>query len=138
MIHTTHALSPKGQQRHLRYSSEMPTFYHDYSAMSNTADVTGGKPIAACSQSISSGSAINPLVSFYDIHGRKREVLYFYFVPDTTRDWMMEEDDYDTKLFGHSRQVVLEYWLSSILGCEGNILKNLVIVNLLQNNGHFW
>jgi hypothetical protein len=27
-----------------------------------------------------------PLVAFYDIHGRKREVLFFYFVPDTTRD----------------------------------------------------
>jgi hypothetical protein len=25
--HTTHALYPKGQQRHLRYSSERPTFY---------------------------------------------------------------------------------------------------------------
>jgi hypothetical protein len=43
--------------------------------MRNTADVTGGKPIA-----------INPLVAFYDIHGGKREVLFFYFVPDTTRD----------------------------------------------------
>jgi hypothetical protein len=31
-------------------------------------------------------SAINPLVAFYDIHGGKREVLFFYFVPDTTRD----------------------------------------------------
>jgi hypothetical protein len=25
-------------------------------------------------------------VAFYDIHGRKKEVLFFYFVPDTTRD----------------------------------------------------
>jgi hypothetical protein len=33
-------------QWHLRYSSEMTTFYHNYSAMSNTADVTGGKAIA--------------------------------------------------------------------------------------------
>jgi hypothetical protein len=31
-------------------------------------------------------SAINPLVAFYDIHGGKREVLSFYFFPDTTRD----------------------------------------------------
>jgi hypothetical protein len=31
-------------------------------------------------------SAINTLVAFYDIHARKREVLFFYFVPDTTRD----------------------------------------------------
>jgi hypothetical protein len=54
--------------------------------MRNTADVTGGKPIAILLQSISGVSAINPLVTFYDIHGGKREVLFFYFVPDTTRD----------------------------------------------------
>jgi hypothetical protein len=30
---------PKRQQRHLRYSSDMPTFYHNYSAMINTADM---------------------------------------------------------------------------------------------------
>jgi hypothetical protein len=53
--------------------------------MRNTADVTGGKPIAVLLQSISDVSAINPLVAFYDIHGGKREVLLFYFVPDTTR-----------------------------------------------------
>jgi hypothetical protein len=46
-------------------------------------DVIGGKPIAVWSQSISGVNAINPLVAFYDIHGRKREVLFFYFVPDT-------------------------------------------------------
>jgi hypothetical protein len=51
-----------------------------------TADVTGGKPIAVLLQSISDVSAINPLFAFYDIHGGKREVLFFYFVPDTTRD----------------------------------------------------
>jgi hypothetical protein len=51
----------------------------------NTADVTGGKPIAVLLQSISGISAINPLVAFYDIHGGKREALFFYFVPDTTR-----------------------------------------------------
>jgi hypothetical protein len=48
--------------------------------------VTGGKPIAVLLKSISGVSAINPLVAFYDIHGGKREVLFFYFVPDTTRD----------------------------------------------------
>jgi hypothetical protein len=53
--------------------------------MRNTADVTGGKLIAVLLQSISGLSAINPLVAFYDIHGGKREVLFFYFVPDTTR-----------------------------------------------------
>jgi hypothetical protein len=54
--------------------------------MRNTADVTGGKPIAVLLQSTSGVSAINPSVGFYDIHGGKREVLFFYFVPDTTRD----------------------------------------------------
>jgi hypothetical protein len=42
--------------------------------MSNIADVCKGV------------NAINPLVAFYDIHGKKRELLFFYFVPDTTRD----------------------------------------------------
>jgi hypothetical protein len=54
--------------------------------MRNTADVIGGKPIAVLLQSISGVSSINPLVAFYDIHGGKREVLFFYFVPDTTRN----------------------------------------------------
>jgi hypothetical protein len=54
--------------------------------MRDTADVTGGKPIAVLLQSISVVSAINPLVAFYDIHGRKRGVLFYYFVPDTTGD----------------------------------------------------
>jgi hypothetical protein len=51
-----------------------------------TADVTGGKPIAVLLQSISGVSAINPLVAVYDIHGGKRELLFFCFVPDITRD----------------------------------------------------
>jgi hypothetical protein len=42
--------------------------------MRDTADVTGGKPIAVLLQSISGVSAINPLFVLYDIHG-KREVL---------------------------------------------------------------
>jgi hypothetical protein len=56
--------------------------------MKNTADVTGGKPIAVLLQSISGVSAINPLDAFYNIRGGKREVLFFYFVPDTTRDFI--------------------------------------------------
>jgi hypothetical protein len=54
--------------------------------MRNTADVTGSKLIAVLLQSISGVSAINPLVAFYDIHGGQREVLFFYFVSETTRD----------------------------------------------------
>jgi hypothetical protein len=57
--------------------------------MKNPAAVTG-KPIAVLLQSISGVSAINPLVAFYDIHGGKREVLFFYFVPDTTRDQLTD------------------------------------------------
>jgi hypothetical protein len=53
--------------------------------MWNTADVTGGKLIAVLLQSMSGVSAIKPLVAFYDIHEGKREVLFFYFVPDITR-----------------------------------------------------
>jgi hypothetical protein len=52
--------------------------------MKNTADVTGGRPIAVLLHSISGAHAINPLVTFYDIHGGKREGLFFYFVLDTT------------------------------------------------------
>jgi hypothetical protein len=52
----------------------------------NTADVIGRKPIAVLLQCISGVTAIIPLVAFYDIHGAKREVLFFYFVPDTTRE----------------------------------------------------
>jgi hypothetical protein len=58
--------------------------------MRNTADVTGGKPGDLRSDGdpsdrcpISGVSAINPLVAFYEFHGRKREVLFFYFLPDT-------------------------------------------------------
>jgi hypothetical protein len=54
-------------------------------AMKNTSDVTGGKPIAVLLQSIS-GVSVLVVVAFYDIYGGKREVLFFYFVPDTTRD----------------------------------------------------
>jgi hypothetical protein len=43
--------------------------------MRNTAHVTGGKLIAVRSQSISDMSAVNPLVAFYDIHGRKGYLL---------------------------------------------------------------
>jgi hypothetical protein len=55
--------------------------------VANIADGTGGKPIADSSQSILGLSAVNPdLLSFYVIHGRKDEVLFFCSVLDTTGD----------------------------------------------------
>jgi hypothetical protein len=56
--------------------------------MRNTADVTGGKPIAVLLQSILGVSAINPLVAFYDIHGGRIDTILL-FCPDTTRDFLM-------------------------------------------------
>jgi hypothetical protein len=75
-LHTYHS-------RFIRYLRCF-TYYQNYLVMRNTANVTGDKPVAAWSQSITGVSVINPLVVFYGIHGRKREVLIFYFVPDTT------------------------------------------------------
>jgi hypothetical protein len=69
-------------------------FTKNYLAMSNKAD---GELIAVWSQSISGENAINPLVTFYDYHGRKRKVLFFYFVPDTTRDVRREVFSVDNK-----------------------------------------
>jgi hypothetical protein len=97
-IHFTHA-SSKGQ-RHLRHFSETPTFYQNYLAMRNTTDVTGGKSITIWSQVISGVSAVNPLVAFNDIHGRKREVIFFYFVPDPTRDFAISYDKLPVDLTG--------------------------------------
>jgi hypothetical protein len=61
--------------------------FYDVFRGKREAVVTGGKPMAVVLQSISLVSAINPLVAFYDIHGGKTEVLFFYFVPGTTRDY---------------------------------------------------
>jgi hypothetical protein len=73
--------------------------------MRNTADVTGSKPIAVLLQSISVVNAINPLVAFYDIHKGKREVLFFYFVPDTTRDALATYISIHFCFFGVYREI---------------------------------
>jgi hypothetical protein len=56
--------------------------------MRTIADVIDGKPIgfAVWSQSITDVGSVYPLVTFYDIYGRKGEVLFFCSVPDTARD----------------------------------------------------
>jgi hypothetical protein len=69
-IHTYQSrLIPEGVAEASQISSETPTFYQNV------------KPITVWLQTI---SGRNPLVAFYDIHERKREVLFFYFIPDTT------------------------------------------------------
>jgi hypothetical protein len=87
--------------------------------MRNSADVTGGKPIAVWSQSISGVNAVNPLVAFYDIHGRKREVLFFYLsrtpheaVPDTTQSLLNQ----------HKTQLLLE------ITDNGNLIAVIVCI----------
>jgi hypothetical protein len=70
--------------------------------------MTGGKSIAVWSQSISGVSAINPLVAFYDIHGGKREVLFFYFVPETTRD-----NNNITPLINNTQDITASEYISS-------------------------
>jgi hypothetical protein len=87
--------------------------------MRNTADVTEDKPIAVLLQSISGVSAINPLVAFYDIHGGKREVLFFYFVPDTTRD--IYEFIHLTYVYIHLRATRLGLERLLILKCFSTI-----------------
>jgi hypothetical protein len=50
----------RGSRGILDITHPPPTFYQNYLAMRNTADVTGGKPIAVWSQSISTVSASCP------------------------------------------------------------------------------
>jgi hypothetical protein len=71
--------------RDLRYFSEMASFYQNVLAIKNILGVTGGKPIAVYTQSVPGVSTVT-LSHFYDIHGRKGEVLFFSFLPNTTRD----------------------------------------------------
>jgi hypothetical protein len=72
--------------------------------------MTGGKPIAVLLQSISGVSAINPLLAFYDIHGGKRGVLFFYFVPDTTRDLNFIMKIMSACLFRHADIIFIQYF----------------------------
>jgi hypothetical protein len=107
--------------------------------MRNTADVTGGKPISVLLQSISGVSAINTLVAFYDIHGGKREVLFFYFVPDTTRDLLLKNDFMND--FFMSR--VIEWMTKNVLSrappCFGRHVKRsqLHLQSLAPTNPHW-
>jgi hypothetical protein len=71
--------------------------------------VTGGKPIVVLLQSISGVSAINSLGTFYDIHGGQREALFFYFVPDTTRDETISDNIIIIKKWYIQKHKILVY-----------------------------
>jgi hypothetical protein len=83
-IHTTHALSAKG--RDIQDSSEK--HFSEMTAMRNTADVTGDKPIAVWSQSISGVSTVNSLGALVSMEERR----FFRSVLDTTRDHITSVD----------------------------------------------
>jgi hypothetical protein len=68
-MYTTHALS----RRVADIPSRRPFFYRYC-----RCPPTGGPPITVLSQSISSVSAINPLVAFYHIYRRKGESVLLY------------------------------------------------------------
>jgi hypothetical protein len=74
-----------GSRGNLRYYSESPTFYQNYLAMSNTADVTGGKPIDVWSQSISGVNAINPLVALRHPWKKERGAILLFCPGHHTR-----------------------------------------------------
>jgi hypothetical protein len=85
---------------HLRYS-------YNYLAISYTADVV---------------SPSHPLVAFYDIHQRKREVLFFYFVPATTPHHITSREDYiiinNNIMFGVQNMTALNLTWILYLCCE--------------------
>jgi hypothetical protein len=72
-----------------RYSSETPTFYQNDLAMRNTAGLTGGKPIAVWSQSISCVSVVNTLVAFYDNHEWQR--CYSFVLSRTLQETIIND-----------------------------------------------
>jgi hypothetical protein len=57
----------------------------EITAIRNTADMTGGKPIRRWAYLILGVNTVNTLIVFYCIY-RKEEVLFFCSVSDTTRD----------------------------------------------------
>jgi hypothetical protein len=78
---------PEGVAEHLKYSSETPTLYDNYLVMRKMARRDRWQAHRRLFVVYLRGNcAINPLVAFYDIHGRKGEVLLFSYIPDTTQD----------------------------------------------------
>jgi hypothetical protein len=94
-MHTTHALSPQGQQRYLIYSSETPTFYqNDY----ETVDVPDGKPIIALTRLLrypwKKGKGY--ILLLCPGHYTSRDEISNYYVTNDPA-WLLT--DADTKVF---------------------------------------
>jgi hypothetical protein len=122
-IHTYHS-------RFIRDISDIPARHPHFTKTTNTTDVPGGKPIAVWSQSISDVSAVNFLVAFYDIHGRKGEVLLFCYVPDTTRDMIYNIKCLCLPLRGHMDDT-LRMCKKQITICKcRNTRKNFILVTV--------
>jgi hypothetical protein len=66
--------------------------------MSNTADCSG-KPIAVRSQSISGANAVTPFTTSME----EREVLFFYFISDTTKEPFLNASKYGFRLALYTR-----------------------------------
>jgi hypothetical protein len=50
--------------------------------MWNISDMAGGKPMAISTQTITGVSAVNPVVAFYDIHWKNRDLMFFFLCPE--------------------------------------------------------
>jgi hypothetical protein len=87
----------------------------------NTTDVTCSKPIAGV-------SAANPLVAFYDIHGRKierRNVLYNYIIIENTHT-QYKQTCSRTQMF-----VLCGEWIRnlSVIGAYSNLYATSVVIS---------
>jgi hypothetical protein len=62
--------------------------------------MTGGKPIAICSQSILGVTTFNPLVAFYDIHEKKGGGGIFFVLSRTPHETLYYIINYKYIFFG--------------------------------------
>jgi hypothetical protein len=81
--------------------------------------------------SISGVSVINSLVTFYDIHGRRGEVLFFYFVPDTTLFFFLVPPKWGryTHVFHHVMIKIPELFLRPVACLTSSLLETGVGAN---------
>jgi hypothetical protein len=98
--------------------------------MRNTPDVTGGKPIVVWLQSITGRNAVNPLVAFYDIHGRRRCYSFLSRTPQETIFWILEFYS-EVQFVQIETQVVIWFHLRGFLNLKVDVTPH----NWLRWNG---